>query len=333
LPPRAVALTPMRKIFHPVLLTVGAAFCAGACFAQPYRTGLGGYGGYGGGGAVYPTGNPSPIVRTESGGDLVNEDTVRTARETAGHSVDLPEWKNPKEFDQDVFTYARIIFKSTTRGITIWVNDYPDSDLNLSARLHRLTSMKVDPDGRVLKLTSPELRNFPLLFGSQPGYMILRDDEVLALRTYLLNGGALVVDDFWGATEWSNFAAQMQRVLPGRNWSELPVTHPLFHCVYDLKGTMSNIQVPTINYWNRSYDPADPESRASRQRNGIVGTDTMQVRSWCDDKGRIMVLALHNTDNGDGWEREGENPDYFDQFSKTRAYPLAINIIYYLMTH
>ena len=67
-------------------------------------------------------------------------------------------------------------------------------------------------------------------------------------------------------------------------------------------------------------------------RNGEA-TKEMHVRAWLDDKDRIMVIATHNTDNGDGWEREGEDPVYFQRFSETRAYPLAINILFYLMTH
>jgi len=311
------------------LLPLLAVLLAGVSAAQ--RAGLrGGLGGYGGG---YGGGSEGPIVRTE-GGDLVNEDTVRTARETVGHSVDLPEWKNPAEFDRDVFTYARIIFKSPGRASMLgWVNDYPDADLNLSYRLHQLTAMKVNPDGRVLKLTDPNLGDYPLLLATQPGGMVLREDEVDALRQHLLSGGVLVVDDFWGTREWDNFAYQMGRVLPGRAWSELSMEHPLFHCVFDLKGPMRNLQVPTINFWNRDYDPADPQSQTTRPRNGMTGSETMHVRAWLDDKGRIMVLALHNTDNGDGWEREGEDPSYFQQFAEPRAYPLAINIIYYLMTH
>jgi len=46
-----------------------------------------------------------------------------------------------------------------------------------------------------------------------------------------------------------------------------------------------------------------------------------------------MVLALHNTDDGDGWERGGENEDFFHLFSERRAYPLGINVVFYLMTH
>jgi hypothetical protein len=46
-----------------------------------------------------------------------------------------------------------------------------------------------------------------------------------------------------------------------------------------------------------------------------------------------MIIAAHNTDNGDGFEQEGDNPEYFNMFSEKRAYPLCINIIYYIMTH
>jgi hypothetical protein len=62
-------------------------------------------------------------------------------------------------------------------------------------------------------------------------------------------------------------------------------------------------------------------------------TQEMHVRAWLDAKQRIMVIATHNTDNGDGWEREGEDLEYFHTFSEARAYPLGINIISYLMTH
>ena len=38
-------------------------------------------------------------------------------------------------------------------------------------------------------------------------------------------------------------------------------------------------------------------------------TRTVHHRAILDDKGRIMVFAAHNTDNGDGCEREGEDPE------------------------
>ena len=283
-------------------------------------------------GRDYWRGDNGPIVQTE-GGETVNEDTVHTARETAPHSVDLPVWTNEPTFEKDVFVFTRVIFKSAPGGPSWlgWVNDYPDGDLNLSARLQQLTSIRADPDCRVLKLTDPALADYPFIFMSHPERMELSEEEIHALRNYLINGGALMVDDFWGDQSWQHFEQEMKRVLPGRTWSELPIGHPLFHCVFDLKGPMNNLQVPTLQLWRRNYDAGDPQSFPSAFRG--QGSREMHVRVWLDDRQRIMILALHNSDTADGWEREGENEVYFHQFSETRAYPLAVNAIFYLMTH
>ena len=81
----------------------------------------------------------------------------------------------------------------------------------------------------------------------------------------------------------------------------------------------------------RDYNPGDPESMPSAWRG--PGSEDMHVRAWLDDKQRIMALAIHNSDTGDGWEREGENETYFKLFSEPRAYPLGINLLFYVMTH
>lgn len=307
-----------RTILTVVVLTI----FVGASVAQVRR---GGGRGFGGGGS-------GPIVRIEEGG-LVNEDTVRTARETARHSVEMPNWTNAPNFDKDVFTFARLIFKSGSDGrrqLGWWV-DYPDADLNISYRLQQLTSMKVDPDARVLKLTDPTLFDYPLLYMEHAGYMQLSDEEAGLLRRHLLNGGALFVNDFWGTREWEGFAEEMKRVLPDRSWVDLPMAHAVFNNIFVLKGPLNKLQVPTMQFWNRQFDPDNEQSRVTRFRG--EGYEDMHVRALLDDRQRIMVIAIHNSDIPDGWEREQENEEYFREYSETRAYPLAINVIFYLMTH
>ena len=283
------------------------------------------------------------VIRGE-GGTVIDEATVRTAREVVAHSTGTPGWTNAPGFQKDVFTFARVLFKTRPdegglsergrrhgRWLGWWV-DFPDADLNFSWRLQQLTSLQVDPEGRVVRLTDAGLANYPLLFLEHPGYMELSDDETRNLRNYLLNGGALLVEDFWGQREWDGLEAQMKRVLPGRTWVDLPLSHPVFHCVYNLEGPMQMLQVPTIQFWNRDHDPREPHSRIHRIDRG-EGDEAMHVRAWLDDKQRIMVLAIHNSDVSDGWEREGENDDYFHRYSEKIAYPLGINLIVYLMTH
>ena len=317
--PRVILIVPSRRLF---LTGTFILLSFGFCLAQ-----LRGRRGF-----RFDEPDSGPLVHTE-GGQLVNEDTVRTARETAPHSVVWPDWTNQSGFEQDVFTFARIIFKSRPGRPTWlgWINDYPDGDLNLSYRLQQLTSLKVDPDCRVLKLTDQDLRSYPFIFVSHPEGLDLKEEEITALRLYLLNGGALMADDFWGIREWQTFENVVKRILPGRAWVDLPVDHKIFHCVFDLRPPLNHLQVPSLQLWVRDYDPTNPQSYSSFYRG--EGSQQMHVRAWLDDKQRIMIIATHNTDTGDGWEREGENEIYFRQFSEPRAYPLAINIIFYLMTH
>ena len=271
---------------------------------------------------------------------MVNEDEIRTARETDSHSSGTPNWTNAPGFEEDVFTFTRIIFQSdpgprSERGRFRWLGwwvDYPDADLNLSYRLQQLTSIKTDPDARVVKLMDPDLFHNPLLYMEHAGYMRLRDDEIAALRKYLLSGGALLVNDFWGSEEWNGFAREINRVLPGRTWTELTTDHAVFNCVFDLRRPMDQLQVPTIQFWNPQHDPNDPQSELQTIFRG-EGSKEMHVRALLDDRQRMMILAIHNSDISDGWEREGENELYFRRYSERIAYPLGINFIFYLMTH
>ena len=271
---------------------------------------------------------------------MIDEANVRTARETLSHSTSTPLWTNPPGFERDVFVFARLIFQSDPgpwvgRGLGPrlgWWVDYPDADLNLSWRLQEMTSMRTDADARVLRLTDPDLHDYPLVYLEHAGYMSLTDDEVSGLRTYLRSGGALFVNDFWSAREWTGFARQIERAVPDLRWEHLPPTHPVFHCLFDLRRPLHELRVPTMQLWDEAFDPADPGSPPHRMFRG-EGSEAMTIRALHDEAGRLLILAIHNSDVSDGWEREGENDTYFDRFSEKVAYPLGINILFYLMTH
>ena len=47
----------------------------------------------------------------------------------------------------------------------------------------------------------------------------------------------------------------------------------------------------------------------------------------------MMAIICHNTDLGDGWEREGMAEWYFSEFAENKSYPMGINIVVYAMTH
>jgi hypothetical protein len=264
-------------------------------------------------------------------GRVPEDAPIRTAREVPTHSTEFPRWTNAVGFEKDVFTFARVRYRRNWRGpyrAGYCFTDFPDSDLNLSYRLQQITSIKVDPDGRVLRLTDPDLFDFPFIYMVEPGAMRLEEEEVEALQKYLRNGGFLMADDFWGERAWANFEQEMKRVLPENEFVELPMNHPIFHCVFDLGSSKNALQTPNFGTGEWS------------QQTGVIweihdGEECrdVHIRALFDEKGRMMAIACHNTDNGDGWEREQEFQYFFHEFSEKRAYPLGINIIFYAMTH
>jgi hypothetical protein len=236
----------------------------------------------------------------------------------------VPTWTLPTGFERDVFTFARIRYTSTQdRSSYAWWTDYPDADVNLSWRLHQVTALAVAPDGHVLELTDPELSRYPFLFMSGVPAIVLSDAEVAALRRHLLSGGFLLVDDFWGEGPWAHFEREvLRRVFPDRRAEELPLEHPIFHFVFDLK---EKPQIPNVYHATRY--------RGTGITWEVEDGKTPHYRAIRDDQGRLMLLACHNTDLGDGWEEEMTNPDYFAEFSEPKAYPLALNILLYVLTH
>ncbi|MCM2369937.1 DUF4159 domain-containing protein [Aporhodopirellula aestuarii] len=241
----------------------------------------------------------------------------------------VPNWEVDENFPGDLFTFVRIKYDSYggRGGGGGWATDYRDSDLNFSLRLQQLTSMKVNPEPIVLELTDERLFDYPFIYIIEPGSLVFSQEEVDALRRYCLNGGFLMVDDFWGDSQYENMRRELERVFPDRQPFEVPLEHEIFHNVYDMK---EKPQVPAINAARRGMS-----GQVGSWEYANDGSDTSKAhyRAIVDDEGRIVVFICHNTDLGDGWEREGENQWYFEEFSVKKAYPMGINIVTYAMTH
>ncbi|HAD57863.1 MAG TPA: transmembrane prediction, partial [Planctomycetaceae bacterium] len=116
---------------------------------------------------------------------------------------------------------------------------------------------------------------------------------------------------------------EMQRVLPGREPQELTIDHPIFRTVYQLK-TLP--QVPSVFAWQRG-------DLVERWHGSFEGDEAPHFQAWFDDNGRMVALFCHNNDIGDGWEREGENREFFERYSEKMSYPFGINVITWVMTH
>lgn len=227
------------------------------------------------------------------------------------------------------FNFCRIAFQTGrfSRGGN-WVVDYPRADVNLSIRLSELTKVRISRDGEreprhfVLPLTDPSLFRCPFVMMTEPGGLTLDDTEVARLREYLLKGGFLWADDFWGEIAWQNFAQEMRKVLPAADFElrDLDRDHPLFRTQFPVQEVK---QIPSINFWAGTGGDTSEWGNDSREP---------RARAFIDKQGRVVMLATHNTDYGDSWEREGDDPDYFQTFS-IDGYAFGINVVLYAMSH
>lgn len=276
---------------------------------------------------MQPTRMFTVLVALTALGAVIGLAQYRTAREAAMEryeEADIPAWTNEPAFSKDVFTFARVQYSVDGRhglgksGQFRWMIDFPDSDMNFAWRLQQITSIKVNPEGRVIKITDKELFDYPFLYIVEPGRMTFTDEEVPILRSYLLNGGFVMFDDFWGDREWGNFEQEIKRVFPDRQVEDIPIEHEIFKCVFPLT---TKPQVPGL-----------PHALRGRTHERGAEGEEVHYRGIFDDRRRLMAIICHNTDLGDGWEREG-NVDYFRQYSEKMAYPMGINIVFYAMTH
>jgi hypothetical protein len=232
------------------------------------------------------------------------------------------------EFQEDVFTFARLKFEADSDyrygGGRMWDDDTPDADLNLTFRLHEVTSLKVRPGLNFIDITTKDLANYPFVYLASAGRVIFSDEEVAALRQYLLNGGFIMADDFWGDDAWEHSYEQMKRIFPEREPVELSLDHRIFHTVFDFK---KEPQIPSVGAYMRtgqSFDPGWPYSQKD---------ENPHYYAIYDDKQRMVALLCHNNHFGDGWEHEGDDEGYFDNFSEPMAYPMLINVLVYTMAH
>jgi Domain of unknown function (DUF4159) len=234
----------------------------------------------------------------------------------------------PQSFEDGAFTHCKIMYRSVVREMNGmgWATDYPYAGMNLMIRVSELTKTPISVDAAgnpnywVVRLTDDALFRCPFTMATDVGTLEFSHEEVVRLREYLLKGGFLWVDDFWGSAAWARWSAEIKRVLPEYPIEDVTPEHPLMHTLYPITAAP---QVTSINFWR--YSGGVTSERGSDSPHA-------DLRMIADDHQRIMVLMTHNTDIGDSWEREGEDREFFLQFSPN-GYALGINAVLYAMTH
>jgi hypothetical protein len=243
-----------------------------------------------------------------------------------GYPQSPPPQSEPGDVPSAEFQFARMIYTDLPQqrrgGYGWWMQDWPDAEEHFGQGVGRLTRLDVG-EGVTLLLTDDHVFDYPWLYATQVGYWDLSDEEVARLREYLLRGGFLMTDDFFGANEWYVFANTMSRVFPDRPLLEIPQDDPVLHVIYDID---EFTQIPGLRHLNCF-------GRGRRGGGGYAAT-RLPAPEWhgiYDDSGRLMVAVNYNQDVGDAWE-EADDPCYPEPMTAL-AYRVAINYAIYTMTH
>lgn len=241
------------------------------------------------------------------------------------------EGRLPADYDvPGEFVVGRLMYPSSRRsgffgrggwqqGGTSWAVDYPRGDRTLARLLDRFTRADVRSVEQPVNLDDgDDVYYWPFLMAGLPGYWQLTDDQVAKLREYLLRGGFLFCDSFFGSGSWVGFQEGLNRVFPDRPIVDIPADHPVFTIVHDLSG-MTGTQIPNMN------------ALARGGRGYLSDGAVPHWRGIFDDDGRLMVLIAFNNDVADSWQW-ADDPRYPAEAANL-GLRLGVNIAAYAMTH
>jgi len=216
------------------------------------------------------------------------------------------------------FTFARL--KYTTgpggyyyQGLPAWAHGYNSAERNLMKILNEVSYLGPHiEESNVLTLDDPELCKYPVAYMTEAGFWTMNDKEAAAFRAYLLKGGFVIFDDFRGDFRggggWSNFEANMRRVLPEGRFVDLDPSHPIFHSFFE---------IDSFDIVPQFYDQGRPVFRALFEDN--------------DPKKRMIAMINYDTDIANYWEFSATGFRPIDE--SNQAYKLGVNYVMYGMTH
>jgi hypothetical protein len=240
----------------------------------------------------------------------------------------VPPKYAPAQLEDSEFRICKLVYTSVRREANGmgWSTDWPFAGMHLMTRLSELTRLRIskdrhgEPNHWTVRLTDDALFQCPFMTASDVGTVQFSPAETARLREYLLKGGFLWVDDFWGTAAWNQWSSEIHRVLPEFPIFDVAADHPIRHTLF---ADTILPQVPGINYWTWTGGRTDERGSDSA---------TANFRAIADQHDRVMVVMTHNTDVNDSWEREGENLEFFRRFAPA-GYALGANVVLYSLTH
>jgi hypothetical protein len=224
------------------------------------------------------------------------------------------------------FTFVRTIYQSPMRGYGrrgygygggTWTTDYPEADNNFIVGLREWagTNLKIAPKPEALEILDDRIFDYPILYIVEPGFMELSNEQAARLREYIMRGGFIFLDDFWGEYEWQNVQDQFHKIVPEYEIKDLALSHPIFHAYLDVEEV---VQVPNVYNAQRGI---------TSEKGGIV-PHYMGIEN---KNGRLVAFLARNCDLGDAWEWIND-PAYPVKYGLP-AYKVGINVVIYAMSH
>lgn len=178
----------------------------------------------------------------------------------------------------------------------------PSSLPNLLAAVRARTTLRPDASEARVRLTDEQLWDYPYLHMTGHGEVKLSDAEVERLRDYLLRGGFLHADDNYGLDV--SFRREIARVFPDRPLVEVPLSHAIYHAVYDFPRGLPKIH--------------EHDGKPPRGYGVYVG-------------GRLAVFYTVECDLGNGWEDVGTYPNDPPALHE-QALRMGVNLFVYAVT-
>lgn len=170
---------------------------------------------------------------------------------------------------------------------------------NLSKFCNKELNMNLNPEYATVDVGSAEIYNYPFLFLTGHGNIVLSDEEAENIRTYLLSGGFLLIDDDFGIDPF--IRPTLKKIFPEKSLVEIPFNHPIFNQKYKFpKG------VPKIH----QHDSKPPQTW------GIL------------NEGRLVCLYLQESNISDGWESPSVHKD--PEEIRQQALRMGANIVQFV---
>jgi len=178
----------------------------------------------------------------------------------------------------------------------------PTSLTNLIAYCNKSLNTNIDKDYATVEAGSTDLFNYPFVHMTGHGNVIFDDQEAANMRTYLIGGGFLHIDDNYGIDPY--IRPLMKKVFPELNFIELPFSHPIYNQMFKFPNGLPKIH---------EHDGKPPQGF------GLI---------W---EGRLVCFYTYECDLGDGWEDQAVHND--PEENRIKALKMGANIIRYAFTN